>query len=326
VTRPGAALPALAAVLALSVILRGELLAAQQSAGAQPDVPVQLGVAVRPETVTVGQPFQVVVRVRSAPGARIAFPAGPDSSLPVEAIDPPAVRAAPDSAGAEETAVYRLVAWDTGARGANLGDVVVTLGGEERRVSLAGVRVLVRSVLPADTALHVPKPARDVIAAARPWWHWVAAGLLALALLGLLVWWWLRRRRRAPAATPLDPLAYAEREFVRIEALGLLDAGERGRYVALVVEVVRHYLDGRIDGARTSLTSVELLDFLRRHPEVPVERLARLLAESDLIKFARRPVTAERARELGREARTIVSEVDRALSAQAAAGAMPEAA
>jgi hypothetical protein len=33
----------------------------------------------------------------------------------------------------------------------------------------------------------------------------------------------------------------------------------------------------------------------------------RLLTEADLIKFARRPVSSERARELGREARSIVT-------------------
>ena len=39
---------------------------------------------------------------------------------------------------------------------------------------------------------------------------------------------------------------------------------------------------------------------------MPFERLTRLLTEADLIKFARRPVSGERAREIGREARAIV--------------------
>jgi len=40
---------------------------------------------------------------------------------------------------------------------------------------------------------------------------------------------------------------------------------------------------------------------------VPNDRLMRVLNEADLIKFAQRPVTADRARELGREARTVVA-------------------
>jgi hypothetical protein len=42
---------------------------------------------------------------------------------------------------------------------------------------------------------------------------------------------------------------------------------------------------------------------------VPVNRLALVLADADLVKFARRAATAERARELGAEARGIVAAV-----------------
>ena len=43
----------------------------------------------------------------------------------------------------------------------------------------------------------------------------------------------------------VDPFAHAKAEFQRIEALGLLDAGERGRYVALMIDVLRDYLAAR---------------------------------------------------------------------------------
>jgi hypothetical protein len=106
--------------------------------------------------------------------------------------------------------------------------------------------------------------------------------------------------------------------------MGLLEAGERGRFVALMVEVLRDYLALRLPGAAPSLTSTELLWFLRSRSDLPVQRLAAVLSEADLVKFARRPVTAERAREIGQEARTIVREVetvtarDRARAAAAA--------
>jgi hypothetical protein len=101
-----------------------------------------------------------------------------------------------------------------------------------------------------------------------------------------------------------------------VEALGLVDAGERGRFVALMVEVLRHYVARRLPDADVSLTSTELLAALRGSTTVPVARLAPVLAETDLIKFARRPVAADRARELGREARAIVREVNEQLIAE----------
>ena len=291
------------------------LFASLQVAAAQDAQRVQLGISVRPETVTVGTHFVVSARLRTPLGATIAWPTAPDTSETVEIVSSRAVDSTADSLATEETARWRLAAWDTGSITIVFEDAVVSSPDGERRIPL-GARVRVRSVLPADTALHVPKPARDIFAARPPWWRWVALALLALALVGLLVWWWLRRRRRRPGPPPIDAMQYADREFTRVERMGLLEAGERGRFVALMVEVVRDYLALRIDGASPSLTSTELVRFLRTKPGLPVQRLASMLSEADLVKFARRPVTAERAREIGQEARAIVRDVEQVTQRQ----------
>jgi hypothetical protein len=284
---------------------------------------VQLGIAVRPETVTVGTRFIVAARVRAPEGATIAWPTAPDTSETVEIVSSRMIDTASDSLATQETARWRLAAWDTGAITIGFEDAVVTAPEFERRVPLRA-RVYVRSVLPVDTALQVPKPPRDILAAEPPWWRWVALALLALALVGLLVWWYVRRRRRRPPPTPVDAMQYAEREFARVERMGLVEAGERGRFVALMVEVLRDYLALRLSGALPSLTSTELVRFLRSRSDLPVQRLGNILAEADLVKFARRPVTAERAREIGHEARAIVREVERATARASASAAAAE--
>jgi hypothetical protein len=165
----------------------------------------------------------------------------------------------------------------------------------------------VKSVLPTDSAQRVPKPPRALFESNPfPWWLWaiIAAAIIAT---GLLIWWWIRRRRKPPAPVIVDPFTRAEAEFQRIESLRLLDAGERGRYVTLMIEVLRDYLAARYAEAALSLTSTELQRSVRGIPFVPQERLARLLTDADLIKFARRAVSSDRARELGREARAIVT-------------------
>jgi hypothetical protein len=272
---------------------------------------IQLGIAVRPETVTVGTRFVVAARIRAAEGATIAWPTAPDTSETLEIVSSRMLDSASDSLRTEETARWRLAAWDTGTITVVFEDAVVSAPDAEHRVPLRA-HVYVRSVLPADTSLHDPKPTRDIMAADPPWWRWVALALLALAIIGLLVWWYLRRRRRRPPPAPVDAMQYAEREFTRVERMGLLEAGERGRFVALMVEVLRDYLALRVTGAAPSLTSTELVRFMRSHPNLPVQRLAAVLSESDLVKFARRTVTAERAREMGQEARAIVREVEQA--------------
>jgi hypothetical protein len=116
-------------------------------------------------------------------------------------------------------------------------------------------------------------------------------------------------------------MQYAEREFTRVERMGLLEAGERGRFVALMVEVMRDYLALRLPGAAPSLTSTELVRYLRSRSDLPVQRLGAILSEADLVKFARRAVTAERAREIGQEARAIVRGVEQVSARERATAA-----
>lgn len=295
--------------------------------GAQPpaDTTVRRGIDVTPDTVTVGLPFRVQIRVRAPAGSTIEFPIGPDSAASVELLDPRRIQDLGDTAGADFTATYRMVAWDVGTQPVRLSEVVVVTPNGERRIPLGELEVFVQSVLPADSAQRVPKPPRPPFDIEAPWWRWWWVGALVLAAL-LLAWWLWRRRRGPREAAAVDPYELAEREFARVEALGLVEAGERGRFVALMVEVVRDYLARRVPGAHPSLTSGELLRALRLDAAVPVERLAAVLQESDLVKFARQPVSPERARELARESRALVRDVNAAVAAREAAEAAAAAA
>ena len=294
------------------------LAALLQAGASQPPTTPQVAVSVRPDTVTVGDPIVVMIRIRAPRGSVIEFPTGPDSGATVELLDPRIVSAfggdsAVDPNVVDQVARYRMAAWDTGVQPIELGAATVQVAGRTVDVPIAAPEVFVRSVLPADSALRVPKPARDLFAPRVAWWWpWLPILLAAALVGGLLWWWWRRRQRRVKAQIPVDPYELAEREFARIEALGLLEAGERGRFVALMVEVLRDYLASRVPTAHPSLTSTELLEVMRAASEVPVERLTPVLSETDLIKFAKRPVTTERAREIAREARAIVKDLGQA--------------
>jgi hypothetical protein len=307
-------------VAAATVALLAMALGTSRRATAQ-QFQVKAGVTVAPDSVRVGDPFRVTVGIHAPPGATIEFPRTTDSSSAVQSIDPVSVRTSGDTTGVEQYADYRVAAWDVGPQPVRLPDAIVRLNGVERHVRLAST-VFVRSVLPADTAQRQPKPQRDIFDLTPfPWWL-LAAILAALIIIGLLVWWWTHRRRRPPPMVVVDPFEEAVAEFQRIEALGLLEAGERGRYVTLMIEVVRDYLAARYTEANLSLTSTELQYTARALPHVPADRLTRLLTDADLIKFARRPVSSDRSREIGREARIVVNEehkASRLIPAEAAA-------
>lgn len=285
----------------------------------QREIPVQAGITLERDSVTVGDVVKLTVRIRAPQGATINFPTAVDSLGPVQSLEPPTIVNGSDTLNAtDRIATYRLSAWDIGRQPIKLGDVLVQTDDGERRVVLSLPTLFVKTVLPADTALRIPKPARPLFEARAPFpWWWL---LVAALIIGLLAWWWSRRRRRD--AVTGDPYADAQKAFERVEKLRLIEAGEPGRYAALMTDVLRRYLAGRFEGVSLAQTSGELLTAVRGVPTMSYEELRTLLSAVDPVKFAAAPLGADRARGIGEEAKTIVREEH----ARAAAAALAEAA
>ena len=292
------------------------LLALQAGATTQPpsvpsrtvDLPVQMGYSIRPDTVIIGQPFSLFVKVHAPPGVRFEFPAGPDTTMqngvrPIELRGDKIVNMIADTA----VALYHLVAWDVGVQPLRIPDLRISSGRVQRIASLAGATVFVKSILPADTSLRAPKPARPLIVLpVFNWWPWLA--LLAAAIVAALLWWAWRRYNNRPA-TPVDPYVRAQREFARIEEERLIESGRTSEYVARTVDVLREYLSARVPGVRRSDTTSEILRSMRPGEGVESE-LAVLLERADLVKFAQAVISAEEARHTGAIARAIVDHVE----------------
>ncbi len=288
--------------------------------GAEP-IAVQAGTVLDHDSVTVGEVVRLTVRVRAPRGATVNFPTAVDSLGTVQALEPPVVRNGSDTSATDRIAVYRLAAWDVGLQPVRLGDVLVQTDAGERRVVLSLPSLFVRSVLPADTALRVPKPARPLLVSppAAPWWYWLIAAAAAF-IVGLAIWLWRQRRGRELALVGY-PYADAEAAFARVEALKLVEAGEPGRHAALMADVSRRYLAQSLEPASLALTSRELLEVLRGAPTVSYDALHSLLTEVDGVKFAAASIAGERARALGETARLIVREEHERAVARAAAAA-----
>jgi hypothetical protein len=214
-----------------------------------------------------------------------------------------------DSTGAPvRTAIYRLQAWQTGAQSLTV-PVQVGAGAEAQGLE-AHPGVYVLSVLPADTSLRVPKPALGVLKSPLVWWPWALALGVVLGVIALL---WRRQRRRRKAAPPPSPLSVAEGALARVESLGLLEAGEPSRYVALQADILRGYLSSRVQVVSRSQTTSELVAALLGRA-LPLNRVAAVLEEADQVQFARRPVSVVRAKEIAREVKTLLTLSDDAFA------------
>ena len=290
------------------VLLLLQAIAPRTAQNRQTKLPVQMGYRVRPDTVLIGQPFDLFIKVLAPKGVRFEFPLGPDTTTqngirPIELRGEKVVSMLGDTA----VALYHVVAWDIGTQPLRFPDVRVSFEGQERRLPLADASVFVKSVLPADTSLRIPKPARPLIVLpVINWLLWL--GLLAAAIAAVLLWWAWRRYRNRPKP-PVDPYVRAQQEFARIAARRLLEDGQSEEYFAAMVDVAREYLVARIPGVRRSDTSSELVRAMK--PRVGVEaELPRLLDEADLVKFARAEIAREEAREAGVALKAIVDHVE----------------
>lgn len=282
------------------------------------ELPVQSGYRVRPDTVLIGQPFDLFVKVLAPKGVRFEFPLGPDTATqngvrPIELRGQKIVSMLGDTA----VALYHLVAWDVGTQPLRFPDVRVTFEGQERRPSLAGASVFVKTVLPADTSLRIPKPARSLIVLpVIDWWRWIA--LLAAVVVAALAWWAWRRYRNRPRP-PLDPYVRAQQEFAKIEARRLLEEGRAAEHFAAMVDVTREYLSARVPRVRRSDTTSELLRSMKPRDGIEAE-LPRLLEHADLVKFAQQDVSREGAREAGLALKAVVDHVEARLNPESAPG------
>jgi Ca-activated chloride channel family protein len=270
-------------------------------------------VRVRPDSVAVGEPFALEVSVSVPAGARIDWPALPDTGFPVAMLRPPDIVSRTTREGEDLVqARYTLTAWDVGSVSIPLGDLTIRSGTDVVRIPFGDPTIRVPSVLPGDSTLHVPTAPKPPFPRELAWWAQWWPALVVVALCAVLL---LRvRRRRQPVADDLrdpadrDAAAEADAGFARIERMHLESAGEAVQVVALSAAVLQRLLErmANLPGGRSIR---DLLESRRRDPRVPVDRLAAWVDAVEVIKFSPRPVPRGEALVLLREAREIARQI-----------------
>lgn len=285
-----------------------------QGAPAAGEARPRVEVAARPDTVTVGDRYLVVLRVHAPAGARVEPPARLDSTPELHPVGARVDRA--DAAGRVAFG-YPMVSWRPGEPAPVFAPVRVTYA--DGRVSTLRVPLrlpFVRSVLPADTAGVEPRGPKDVLGPDRDSTLLAVLAVLALLLLApasvffrRMLRRWAARRAARPAA---DPRERALAALERARRARPAETGEWKAFYALTSEAVRGYLDALSPRWGADLTTDELLRALEASRVAPadVRAVGALLEEADAVKFARAGSTPDAAARHWRRARDWVASFD----------------
>jgi hypothetical protein len=268
------------------------------------------------DTVSLGEPFTVRVRVRAPKVATIVFPEVPGAANGVDPVDPRSIEEGPTGDFLDRTAVYSFVAWDVGARAPVFDPVRISIAGREAACGVGATGVFVRSLLPADSS-EAPRDSRAPVHIPGNLWQYLLAGGLVFGVILYLIW--LRRQKRLEAtedAAP-EPWIQAREAFSRLEALQLAESGEPGRHVIAHVDVLRTYIERRFPTVNSTLdapsaaSAMSQVDF-----PLPVHKVAELLERDASLRFAQSPVAVEEAVTLAAQARDITANLQLAHEAR----------
>lgn len=264
-----------------------------------------VSVTLDPPTLTVGDPVEATLEVVVAgDGSEVRFPDWSKGWGEAEVLDAGEVERTVVGDGVRLRQRLRLTAFEPGKIA--LPPVAVRIGsGGETATTPAGLELEVRSVLPPDEAEAEPlppEPPRRYPAPEAALW---TIGALVAAIAAAA--WLARRRARAtapqPEAAPLEEL---------FAALARLPAEAPEPAHGHLSAVLRRYLGRALDfhAVESSTREVERALAARHLDPSLIHRTARLLRESDLVKFGRRPASAQQLTARISEAREIGEAVE----------------
>jgi hypothetical protein len=187
-------------------------------------------------------------------------------------------------------------------------------GGAARTLATAPVAITVTSLLPAEvdfTAYKDIAPPVELPRAGPRWLVWPAA-LVTLALAALALLLWRRRRRSRPVARPTElPHLLAMAELERLQRRLPSDGPATEEFYVRLAQILRHYVSRRFALRAPTQTTEELLAAAAAAGGPLAARgplIGTVLAQCDLVKFARQQLLPTTAPNNLRDARTFVEQ------------------
>ena len=272
------------------------------------DAAVEFLTGVNRDTITIGDPFVLRMRVSRDVDDRAEIAFGESFPAPFEIRHTGKLETTTlENGRVQETQDLVLVIFQVGAFSVPAVSVdYVTAQGDSGRIESQEIGVLVQSVKPEGTTdIRDVKPPVVVIAQI-PWWFWVVLGGLVLFIVGL-IWYIYKRRKRPQEEAPPPPINWLD-ELAGVGKLGLLEQENYRQYYSLLSDVLRRCLEAKTPIRAIEETTFEIGRDLRSQAfdDQMILDIERFLGEADMVKFAKFAPQASQADEAMNSVRDIV--------------------
>ncbi|MCY3684407.1 MAG: BatD family protein [Gemmatimonadetes bacterium] len=253
------------------------------------DATVEFLTGVDRDTIAIGDPFVLRLRVHRGADDKAEISYGKDFPQPFEIRHTGGVETEQlENGRVRETQDLVLAIYQVGAfRVPPVSVHFVNAEGDSGKITSQPIDVLVQSVKPEGTTdIRDVKPPMVVVAQI-PVWFWLAVGGLILLLAGL-VWYIYRRRHRPGVELPPPPVNWLE-ELDRVGQLGLIERENYRQYYSLLSVVLRRCLEAKTPVHAVERTTFEIGRDLRvqAFDDQLVMAIEGFLNEADRVKFAK---------------------------------------
>ncbi len=273
------------------------------------------------DTVAIGERFTLTLLIERPAAAQLDLPT--DSLLgDLYVINGPFRYSRPlDASRLRDSIVYTVTTFALDSARVPPLPLVLYTETERHTLTTPPLQVAVRSLVPPDASgIRDLAPIVEFPAAR---WPWVAGAALLALLIGLAAYLWLRRRPSPPPLPPppspprFDPYVTALQRLKELEAV-TAPSSSRHFYIALA-DVLRSYLEDRLQLPARHLTTRELTERLAAHPSRHIAGLAdtirQVLETADLAKFAGRTFPADYNHQMLTVTRTLIERLELSLHA-----------
>ncbi|RMG29186.1 MAG: hypothetical protein D6730_04310 [Bacteroidetes bacterium] len=244
----------------------------------------------------IGEPVGVHLTVAHPSGLQLRLPQLSDTLGKMEVLWKSAVDTAADGSVMQLRQHFRLTAFEPGTYQLPELPLYFTDEAGNERVTYTNALSLEVQTVAVDTSqvfrdikppLEAPYTTREILS-------WVLAGILVLALLGLLIWR-LRKKPQQPQPQPVrkkavvPPYQVAMERLQKLQEAGLWQKGEvKGFYVELT-DILRTYIEDQFHLPALESTSEEIMQELESLSLQPALRsdMRQLLTLADFVKFAK---------------------------------------